>query len=145
MTPEMVRRLACRCYLSFHFTSYLESNRSAFLIVSQFPTSESASMEPQFARCQFDAMLIAKALSDVTFRDGLMSDPRRTDAPAGIAKGCLRRGGPGTSWLPQPIFRLVEDLVNGRSDLQLRTSKKENIQGFAKLSLIFPDLPTSKR
>jgi hypothetical protein len=42
-------------------------------------------------------------------------------------------------------FRLVEDLVNGRSDLQLRTSKKENIQGFAKLSLIFADLPTSKR
>jgi hypothetical protein len=39
----------------------------------------------------------------------------------------------------------VEDLVNGRSDLQLRTSKKENIQGFAKLSLIFADLPTSKR
>jgi hypothetical protein len=42
-------------------------------------------------------------------------------------------------------FRLVEDLVNSRSGLQLRTSKKENIQGFAKLSLIFADLPTSKR
>jgi hypothetical protein len=88
--------------ISFHQLLGIESQRILDCIAI-WATSESASMEPQFARCQFDAMLIAKALSDVTFRDGLMSDPTRIDAPAGIAKGCLRRGGPGTSWLPQPI------------------------------------------
>ena len=145
MTPEMVRRLACRCYLSFHFTSYLESNRSAFLIVSQFPTGESASMEPQFARRQFDVMLIAKALSDVTFR-GRAHEQSEEDLCPSRDRSRLSSAWRSRHQLATSAdFRLVEDLVNGRSDLQLRTSKKENIQGFAKLSLIFADLPTSKR
>ena len=36
MTPEIVRRLAYRYYLSFLFTGYLESNRGTSLIVWQF-------------------------------------------------------------------------------------------------------------
>ena len=54
MTPEIFRRLAYRCYLSFRFTSYLESNRNPFLIVSQFPTIESASKEPMRIRRDAD-------------------------------------------------------------------------------------------
>jgi len=136
MTPEIFRRLAYRCYLSFRFTSYLESNRNPFLIVSQFPTIESASMD----RCEFDAMLIAKALSNLMFRDRLMSDPPEEVYPSTdlfkLPSPCRSRH--------QPVpYRAKQ--CNGRGHLQLRTSNKENIQSVAKLSLSFADLLRSKR
>ena len=91
-------------------------------------------------RCEFDAMQIAKALSNLIVRDRLMSDPPEEVYPS---TDLFKLPSPcGSRHQPVP-YRAKQ--CNGRGHLQLRTSNKENIQSVAKLSLSFADLLRSKR